>query len=61
MVPDWSQIVLSASSSAELDLERLADHEALAVVVADRRKDQPELGLAPHRPGGIARQHVDLL
>ncbi len=42
------------------DLERFAHHEALAIVKRDRRKIEPKRGIARQRPGGVARQHVDL-
>ena len=41
-------------------LERFAHHEALAVIVSDGRKIEPERGIARQGPGGVARQHIDL-
>ena len=43
-----------------IDLERLAHHEALAVVIIDRREVEPERGVARRGPGRIAGEHVDL-
>ena len=42
------------------DLARARHHEALAVVVRHAGEVQVVLGLARHRPGRVARQHVDL-
>ena len=60
VVPGCTQTEAPASSSAELTLERLAHHEALAVVIVDAGELQPERGVARHRPGGVAGEHVDL-
>ena len=43
-----------------LDLALDRHHEALAVVVGDAGEVQAERGIARQRPGGVARQHVDL-
>ncbi len=43
-----------------LHAERLLHHDALAVIVVDDGEDEAELGVARHRPGGVAREHVDL-
>src|SRR6185295_16722934 len=40
-------------------LERPRNDEALTIVKIRRRKDQPEFDFTRHRPGGVARQHVD--
>jgi hypothetical protein len=40
--------------------ERLADHEALAVIVVDASEVETELRVAAHGPGRVARQDVDL-
>src|SRR5208283_6145092 len=39
----------------------LRRHEGLAVVVSDAGEQEIRILLAPHRPGRIARQDVDLL
>ena len=41
-------------------VELLRHHEALAVVVGGGREVEAELGVAGQRPGGVARQQVDL-
>ena len=43
-----------------IHLQRLAHHEALAVVVVDAGEVQAERGVARRGPGGVAHQHVDL-
>jgi hypothetical protein len=40
------------------DVELLADHEALAVIIVDAREVQAERRVARHRPGGVADEHV---
>ncbi len=42
------------------DAHRARDHEALAVVIGDADEREPVGDLAPHGPGGVARQDVDL-
>ena len=60
MVPDWTQILLPPSSSAEGDVGRAVHHEALAVIIVGADEGQPEIGLARHGPGRVAREEVDL-
>ena len=60
MVPCWVQIEAPFSSLAEADAELLADHEALAVEVVDRREVEAELRVARHRRGRVAGQDVHL-
>ena len=60
MVPCWVQIGGAVQLLGRGDAELLADHEALAVVVIDGREIEAELGVARHRPGRVAGQHVHL-
>jgi hypothetical protein len=55
VVPDCTLQLLGA-----LDLALDRDHEALAVVVGDAGEVQAQRGVAGQRPGGVARQDVDL-
>jgi hypothetical protein len=43
-----------------LDVQALGHHEALAVVEVHAGEHQTERGVARQRPGGVAREHVDL-
>ena len=49
-----------AELERRIHLQRLAHHEALAVVVVDAGEVQAERGVARRGPGGVAGQHVDL-
>ena len=49
-----------AEFERRIELERLAHHEALAVVIIDAGEVQPERGVARRGPGGVAGQHIDL-
>ena len=40
--------------------ERSGNHEALAVIVGNGDEDVASAGIPGHRPGGVAREHVDL-
>ena len=40
--------------------ERSRHHEALTVIVGNSDEDVAGAGIPGHRPGGIAREHVDL-
>ena len=60
VVPSWTQTLLLFEIQRRVDLARARQHEALAVIIGDRREIEVVVGLARHAPGRVARQDIDL-